>query len=638
MCTCLLPRISAHAAVQPWLSAILYPKMAALVFFSPPMLAEKRTTDDPQTILRKYAANAALEVLNPVPAPLLQTDSADNVRRACRKDLDVAMQHASYVTGKEQLRVPLSALRHHHERRRLAMHVRAFMQDEAAILQHDIVPESPEIAIAFWHDVSMPVAGEPGSQPVALPDSAASGLRSAVQVGALSVLVYSYQCVLNAPTGVSCLPASDVVPWPIAHAFLQRGNHVALLSDVIRLKVIRHRVGYTWFLDCDTLWLRKASELVALLSPAAVGHFFGSGCQRASMPGLTRLRFEALQTVFYWARPRDTLFAQPPNRLLGIGLCSRILLAAVQQMAPSLFGGSGPEVAGRPFARPGVGRAPLELGWPFGGRWPIPAPLRDAPVIGPILAGSPCRDPEWQQVDEFSSLRHVPVPGSQPAEPRLHYQCIMDAWEWAVACSGLEVAVADWPLVAPIHYWSKDRVLKPACKSGYQPAASLFAGSYCVTNYWQSSKHVEACSRAVSSAGDFSRMHRLSTWANLLRIIDSRCAMPRRRITLKRKFCQVPAASVHPGVGSQPCAPRVVDDGAGAEAAAAASAQAQVASLMAQLASLEQASDDANILGELVQLFYEYRRTAAADVLLPLTPPAFRARVKALVRAARIDQ
>ena len=223
----------------------------------------------------------------------------------------------------------------------------------------------------------------------------------------------------------------------------------------------------------------------------------------------------------------------------------RELLGAMQALAPALVGAEGADAGARLFARLGPGRSSLVFGWPFGARWPQTRSLSHAPEIQDLLRTSPVRDGSWCQDATFCGVGAVGdchparsrAPAQSSAHAPLHYQAFMDAWEWAVAICGLEVAVADWPVVAPVHYWSGERALKPLSASGFQPAEELFSKSVCVTNFWQSSKSVDASAGAVFAASSVGRVQARSLWAGLLELVAAPSEPPlanRRRLTRKR--------------------------------------------------------------------------------------------------------
>ena len=247
--------------------------------------------------------------------PKLMYLNAPAIRHACIALLDVPLPHAfAPLLGSQlQIRLPTAALHHHYERRRLAMAIREFVLYETSALEMDLPNQSSEKAVAFWHQQGFPLGVDPGSQMVSLPDAVVIGLETAVRVGGMQVFLYYCQRVRNAPQGVVLCSAEDVLPWARARAFLERGNHVALLVDAVRATAIKGLPGFTWLIDRDTVWLRSASVVVAELPALAGGHFFGSASGRPSAPGVTSQRFEALHAVFYWARPRDCLVSQPPT-------------------------------------------------------------------------------------------------------------------------------------------------------------------------------------------------------------------------------------------------------------------------------------------------------------------------------------
>eukprot|EP00969_Alexandrium_andersonii_P114796 5076427-Alexandrium_andersonii.AAC.1 len=68
----------------------------------------------------------------------------------------------------------------------------------------------------------------------------------------------------------------------------------------------------------------------------------------------------------------------------------------------------------------------------------------------------------------------------------------MDAMEHGLEQLGLHMAVADWFVVAPLHYWLKGRPYSEASKGGLPPASEFTSHSLCVVNFAQTSKPVAA--------------------------------------------------------------------------------------------------------------------------------------------------
>ena len=79
---------------------------------------------------------------------------------------------------------------------------------------------------------------------------------------------------------------------------------------------------------------------------------------------------------------------------------------------------------------------------------------------------------------------------SQPAIAQTPaYQVLMDSWERAVAMHGLEFAVAESFVVAPLSYYSGERPIKANSRRSCGSFEEVFGKSACVVNYWQTSKH-----------------------------------------------------------------------------------------------------------------------------------------------------
>ena len=83
---------------------------------------------------------------------------------------------------------------------------------------------------------------------------------------------------------------------------------------------------------------------------------------------------------------------------------------------------------------------------------------------------------------------------------------------WVVVATGSEIAIADWPVAALVHHWSKERVRKLVSQSGDQPCSGFFGRSGCVAIYWQPFQSIVTSSGAVSVAGGFSCIHSFSIW------------------------------------------------------------------------------------------------------------------------------
>eukprot|EP00969_Alexandrium_andersonii_P367298 15470416-Alexandrium_andersonii.AAC.1 len=95
----------------------------------------------------------------------------------------------------------------------------------------------------------------------------------------------------------------------------------------------------------------------------------------------------------------------------------------------------------------------------------------------------------------------------------------MDARESALERLGLHLAVADWYIVAPLHYWNKGRPYLKASSGGLPAASEFTRHSLCVVNYAQTSKPVAGgpgAAEAVLEKGSMVRWAPDSAWAGVV--------------------------------------------------------------------------------------------------------------------------
>eukprot|EP00969_Alexandrium_andersonii_P163791 7239536-Alexandrium_andersonii.AAC.1 len=69
-------------------------------------------------------------------------------------------------------------------------------------------------------------------EPVLLPDSFRVGIRSAVRVSSLSVVLWTYQPLRDAPDGVEVRQAARLLSLLVAMRILALGGHIAHVADV----------------------------------------------------------------------------------------------------------------------------------------------------------------------------------------------------------------------------------------------------------------------------------------------------------------------------------------------------------------------------------------------------------------------
>ena len=297
-----------------------------------------------------------------------------------------------------------------------------------------------ESAHAFWHGAGKPFER---STPVDLPDSAVVGSASAVRAAGLHVILWSYQKVRNAPEGVELRDAADLLPVEDAERLVEiPGFRLAHLADLVRLKAMAVSERPSWFVDLDVLWMASPAEWVKQLPVEAAGHLFGSAVLAPSRQGTTATAYERLLALNPLVRPRDAVVLQPPFR------CP----------------------PGSPF------------------------PAKALELVGvnvPRIVG------EWWGLTTFGrphARLGQPAPGSQ-----LPYAFFMDAMEKALITVGLQYAVADWFVMAPVHYWMGTRMYK---KNGKLPAAEKRTRrSLCVVNYVSSCRPHADTSDEIRQAG-----------------------------------------------------------------------------------------------------------------------------------------
>ena len=409
--------------------------------------AKRRISEMPEALLHKHGARAHIlsDVLKrQVPGVVPGDLGVRSVRELCLNGLDIPLAHHIRMLDRSRFTLSRQELVQHAERRVAAMRAR-----EELLCMHRSSPDpvaGADLGVAFWLDVQGPWP-RAGSQslarpPVFLPDTAVVGLRSAVAVGGLDVVLFVYQDIANLPEGVCLSPAASLLDSRVAREHLKQGMHVAHLSDVVRMSAIAETSRPAWFVDCDTVWLRHATWAVADLPPPAGGHFVGSCARPPSARGMTSEAFERRCALHYLATPRDALAIQPPLRLPAWSPVAGAFLAEAYRYYPQLNG--------RSSAQPLQGRA-HSLWYP--------------PTDKPSAGVSP-------------SKPHASV----------HYNVLMDVLESLVVRFGLEFAVAEWCVVAPLHRHLGER---PYRAHGLDQVDERLDQALCVTNFMQSSRHMD---------------------------------------------------------------------------------------------------------------------------------------------------
>eukprot|EP00969_Alexandrium_andersonii_P351433 15435416-Alexandrium_andersonii.AAC.1 len=201
----------------------------------------------------------------PVPPPAPPGTPTGWFRRALAHDVDLPCAHCVTVPvgPKNVLRreFDLDTLRTLYERRVHSMSARAALMQGSA--STDCAWRRGERLHAFWADPHQDFHS-PGQEfadvpPIQLPDTAVFGLRSAADVAHLSVVLWAFQPIANAPRGVRVCPASRLMSPQLAEAMLGSEFHIAHLADVVRLLAMQADDAPSWFADVDAFWIRDPS-------------------------------------------------------------------------------------------------------------------------------------------------------------------------------------------------------------------------------------------------------------------------------------------------------------------------------------------------------------------------------------------
>jgi hypothetical protein len=346
--------------------------------------------------------------------------------------------------------------------------------------------------------------GQSGYQPPrasekmpALSDVGVRGLRTAVATSGLKVILWTYYALPNVPAGVEVRSACSLLSAVKAKALLLNNEHVAHLADIVRFRgMARSPAKFTWFADVESLWAKHIRFVLSKLPAMAMGHFVGSALGRASLMGHTTMEFEMVHCRRYSGKPRDGLGAQPPLRLphgspvfVDVEQLEKKFFPLLMRPDHNILHFVGcPEFrgpGGRPDAR--WGRSPVDKSW--------------------YVGGVRCQGEPHSQAAQTAT--------SRPS--KVHYQVFMDCLDLAVQNHGLEYAVADWPVVAPLHFWQKSRPIQAL--GGYQPAAELIQHSLAVTCFWSTSKFLDQGDQTVSQLGSHSRIQSGSAWEKISTIL-----------------------------------------------------------------------------------------------------------------------
>lgn len=344
-------------------------------------------------------------------------------------------------------------------------------------------------------DASAEFASQAYSLQTALTDMSEKGLQTAVATSGLKVILWCYYYPTNVPTGVEVRNASSLLSAVKAKALLLNREHIAHVADIVRFRAMANsHCKFSWFADVETLWAKHVSFVLSKLPAMAMGHFTGSALSRPSLIGHTSMDFEIAHCTKYLAKPRDGLGVQPPFRLPA-GSPVFVALRQCEEKYFPLLGKSDQDVlcyvGCAAFRGPG-GRARA--------RW------------------GACPDVPWNIRGPSDSEPHAePATQACSLPSKVHYQVFMDCLDMAVEEYGLEYAVGDFAMVAPLHSWSKTRPLQE--HGGYQPATELLCHSLCITNFWSTSKFLSERGATVAQLGSRTRIENGSVMDEICSIL-----------------------------------------------------------------------------------------------------------------------
>ena len=157
------------------------------------------------------------------------------------------------------------------------------------------------VAVAFWYGLD---------DECTLPQHAVDGLRSCASNSGLKTILLTYQKLQGVPAGVQQSDARTFLSVEAFKSHLSRGVRVQHLSDYIRALALQRSGG--WFVDCDTVWFRKAPFLSAVMPPC-LGHYFGSlQAHRKSPQGKTVDQIRKHWNSRYLKTPGDFAYIASP--------------------------------------------------------------------------------------------------------------------------------------------------------------------------------------------------------------------------------------------------------------------------------------------------------------------------------------